>query len=1037
MRKSIFRVMLMLVIMISILPVFNYVRIGVEGASNGSIELTQSPREVYSWQPVMVFARVDGSRAMVMLEVTINMYVTINPPGVIPAPSLPSVTRRMAMLPIPWAPGWYVASIPGLPAETYQFEYRLPFRPPVNVSVKVGSEVSYRLIVNGSPAGSGGYSVLEGRVDRLLPPIVVASVYDVLRDQAVLRETLGLGPRGWVIGAGQPVRVLILALDDKGFKDVNAISFGYRVSEGQWVQAPVYEDPLMQGVKGLVSNVSSLIGRIRDAVRLINPGFNIPEPLLPMLVAYAEVPGLALGSYVRFRANATDVDGNSFGSPTGFYYVVNMGSNVRVLVIDPHVWLWLFQENFRELGDLLRQNIGYKLPDDVANNMALVNRTASIVKRYGVTPFHHWELLGKRYNLYIAWPDKRIADLVKNQTEGGFEPHVIVLSNLLLGYGGTKEPGPWNWDLRDAGVLNILIEYVKRKHAGVIATHGTLSDWIVWTSCEPEGHYKVGSRGHVGESIENISIVDESTIAALLGMPELALWEYARDQAAYALCSSGVYAHLGLLLGSMPLQVAHIPFNGSMRITPEARYLGWEIPERFNIIIPSVYSEFNVSAYTQIGWQLVMPRALAYASWWKAQEMRPLAERLYGKLSMLVEEISQRVYPSRNATQHVDSSIRWGLQALYRSVVSANISDTVFRLIISIPGLRENLSLTINVSEAYDQILQLLPVKLVALSEDGLAGIVAHDKYWSRDGYRSVYFSFEVEAAEGVSEILLVNAVEWSLKWQYRDITDLLGGLIRVPKDLAVRFNNTVANLPGNLSISKGLILNEEGYAEVQFPANTSARLYITVAHPTSDEIKVEVLRGPARITNSTKIAEGVTVITIEPTGVGELTLGFRAGSQASLNPAYIVVKQETITPITITTTTPTTTQTPATPTATQTPTQTPTPTTTPTYTPTPTTVPPPTTPTPMPTATTTPSLTQSPILTPTTPAYQTPQPTQTPTPSPTVISPSASTPSPPTQSPASTAIGPGLFYIVAAIAVMIIIIMALLIRRRRVASST
>ena len=69
---------------------------------------------------------------------------------------------------------------------------------------------------------------------------------------------------------------------------------------------------------------------------------------------------------------------------------------------------------------------------------------------------------------------------------------------------------------------------------------------------------------------------------------------------------------------------------------------------------------------------------------------------------------------------------------------------------VAIPELEKTLSMSIDVGrQAYETILQLLPVKIVALSPNCTAAIIVHDKYWDPDGYRAAYFSFEVEAAEG------------------------------------------------------------------------------------------------------------------------------------------------------------------------------------------------------------------------------------------------------------------------------------------------
>jgi hypothetical protein len=123
-------------------------------------------------------------------------------------------------------------------------------------------------------------------------------------------------------------------------------------------------------------------------------------------------------------------------------------------------------------------------------------------------------------------------------------------------------------------------------------------------------------------------------------------------------------------------------------------------------------------------------------------------------------------------------------------------------------------------------------VKIVALSPNGLAGIVVHDKFWDSQGYRAVYISFEVEAARGgVAEKILVNAVEWVKKWQYRDVTELLGNIVRVPKEAASKFREAVARAPGEKLFEDGVLLNEEGGTEIEL-STAPGKLHLVVAHP-------------------------------------------------------------------------------------------------------------------------------------------------------------------------------------------------------------
>jgi uncharacterized membrane protein len=206
-------------------------------------------------------------------------------------------------------------------------------------------------------------------------------------------------------------------------------------------------------------------------------------------------------------------------------------------------------------------------------------------------------------------------------------------------------------------------------------------------------------------------------------------------------------------------------------------------------------------------------------------------------------------------------------------------------------------------------------VKIVALSPNGLAGIVVHDKFWDLQGYRAVYISFEVEAARGgVAEKILVNAVEWVKKWRYRDVTELLGNIVRVPKEAASKFREAVARAPGEKLFEDGVLLNEEGGTEIEL-STAPGKLHLVVAHPTADAIGIEIMKGFAKVVNITKAGSRVTYAVIEVEKSGAIVLSLRAGSDTSLNPAYVSAKQEALAPIP----TPTPTPTPATVTVTTT----------------------------------------------------------------------------------------------------------------------
>jgi len=324
--------------------------------------------------------------------------------------------------------------------------------------------------------------------------------------------------------------------------------------------------------------------------------------------------------------------------------------------------------------------------------------------------------------------------------------------------------------------------------------------------------------------------------------------------------------------------------------------------------MPTLLREYGFKAYTEIGWQLALPRALAYVAWNSSYEARGRFSVLRDRLSTLIRNITGGVVDEAELKSHLSRALEGGLRDFYRSLNAARVRGSVFNISVPI-GVGISLNISIDVGrEILLNILQRMPVKIIALSPDGLAGIVVHDKFWDPNGYRAVYFSFEVEAAYGdVAEKLLVNAVEWVKKRQFRDVTELLGGILRVPKDVAARFRDVVAALLGREVFSDGLIINEEGGAEINLSLPAAGRLYIAIAHPTSD-VYVEVVEGAARIVNVTRIGEGVTQVVVDIEKSGDVVLLLRTGSEASLNGAYVTVKFEAYaappTTATITTTT-------------------------------------------------------------------------------------------------------------------------------------
>ncbi len=470
----------------------------------------------------------------------------------------------------------------------------------------------------------------------------------------------------------------------------------------------------------------------------------------------------------------------------------------------------------------------------------------------------------------------------------------------------------WDWDLRDIRVdgkslLQHIVDYVGKSHAGIIATHATLSDEILWLSCEER--LRVGARGHVGYDLRDVDVVSEKTVAALLGMPELTLFEHLKDRIAETLCWSSEYG--AKLVGSTPLHVPYVPWNGTLEPTPEAKELGWDLPQKIIVEVPSFAKRFGYRAYTEVGWQLALPKTLAYAAWSQASSIgKAFATGPGKKVATAINLVTPRWLDERKLVTYLDRSLQFLLKELYRAVSTAKIRGSAMRISMRIPALLATLNTSIDIGrDALANLSMKSPIRIIALSPDKLAGIIAYDKFWSPRGYRAVYFSFEIEACEGKNaEKLLINAIEWVKKWSYRETTELLGNIVRAPKEVATKFRETIAKLPGKVVLSSGILMNEEGGSEIELRLEPGT-LHIVVAYPTTNEIVIDVAKGRARITNVTRLDTHVTLINVELEKSEIVALTLRAGSDTCLNPAYIVAKHEPhpVTPTQTTTTTETT----------------------------------------------------------------------------------------------------------------------------------
>ncbi len=62
-----------------------------------------------------------------------------------------------------------------------------------------------------------------------------------------------------------------------------------------------------------------------------------------------------------------------------------------------------------------------------------------------------------------------------------------------------------------------------------------------------------------------------------------------------------------------------------------------------------------------------------------------------------------------------------------------------------------------------------MPVKVVAISDDYLAGVIVHNEWFREKGIRAVYITFEPEASSDAAAWKLIdNSVTWASKFEYK-----------------------------------------------------------------------------------------------------------------------------------------------------------------------------------------------------------------------------------------------------------------------------
>ncbi|NIP62098.1 MAG: hypothetical protein GWN01_11955 [Nitrosopumilaceae archaeon] len=544
-------------------------------------------------------------------------------------------------------------------------------------------------------------------------------------------ETTGknlLSPSGFTVDKHESPKITVVGIDDSQITD---LQLHYKVDDGNWIpvlSANKLSKPMLnQNIIDTFSeeNVQGISGKI---------------------------PKQPAGSVVKFRGFVGDLDRNENYSPFGMYYVTD-SDKPRVLIVDPHVRLWLLQENVQQGIENSISNLDdYDQLKGIRNNLESHPYLNSIdVYQKDIENFRQWQKITDDYNISVIEPSQ-IQEYLPE-----FKPDTIILSSLSLGI--EEEPRIFDWDFNDAE-FETLKQYLKNNNAGLVVTHSSLSDSVLWT-CE-EKPYKIGSRDTIGDSVKDIetAIYDEKTVSTLMGIPQLAIYEIAKDKLAQSICPANL--PLGEIVGSIPLHLPRIPFDGELVRTQDADTAGIILPNQFLIKSPN-----HKTAFTQIGWQLAVP-------WMLTSDWR---EGNYDEPKITIPD-----FISNKQTEDVKLATKEFDVSYFLTEIESQIDKE--KINVKFSRDNPNVKIPLNIPKVLSKFKEHKPLNLVAKSTDSRAGILTFNKYWTEDGYRSVYISFEPETAinpDTTPEVILKNSIEWTKDWQHENPKEILDQKDNIP----------------------------------------------------------------------------------------------------------------------------------------------------------------------------------------------------------------------------------------------------------------
>ncbi len=533
-----------------------------------------------------------------------------------------------------------------------------------------------------------------------------------------------LYPKYFVVGEGKPYEISAIVYSATNIRAV----LSYSTDRMDWKNISCTVNPL--------TNKNILLNKINILIHIYRIEGTIPAQTAKTVVFYKFI--------------VKDKNGNEAESLIGMYFVVNDKSNIRIAIIDPWVKLWLVKINAEKYlsikSEMYRIGMGYRTKFELDK----LFKDADRLEKFELIKRHYWENLGE-FNFIIIEPDNTGAVYE-------FKPKVIILSNLLL--------STWT-------VPQELIDYARQNHIGIIATHGTIFDEVLWVDTTRARAIEIGARGNVGETPD---VYLRGSLGLMLGLYLSPAIEFAKNKIAEELCKGSyvnpylaqVMIAAGKAIGSLPLHPAYIPFSGRM-IVIENHEIVKGLGKEFMITEPTMAGK----AYTTFGWQYLAPSKIINKAKENARAAENDVRKIYEKeFSEFLTINTPYKISSNYLTKEMVSSLNSELLDAAIDLKVGNGSTLTenggyryktknyVKKIIEFYNKSENRYVK-KIIEIYKK---YMPVKVIAVSDDGLAGIIVNNGWY---GVRAVYFTFEPEASKDWSAwTLLKNSVLWSSQFK-------------------------------------------------------------------------------------------------------------------------------------------------------------------------------------------------------------------------------------------------------------------------------